>query len=104
VLNSNVPFPLTDADLAAFNDGQSHFIFQLDANPPNDPSLFIDIPLELYQPVAISFGEYDPSRFGEAGDIWMSSSELYEIERKASTAPKSVPIKVERAKHVSQPK
>ena len=40
------------------------------------------IPVEDYRAVTISFGDYDPTKFGEVGDLWLSSSELYEEERK----------------------
>jgi len=68
-----------------------------------DPSLFIDIPVEVFQPVSIVFGDYDPTKFGEAGDLWMSSSELYEIERKAGKARKALPAQVNRSDYVPQP-
>jgi filamentous hemagglutinin family protein len=85
-----------------FGDLLDYFIFSLEANPPTDPSLFIDIPVEVFQPVSIVFGEYDPTKFGEVGDLWMSSSELYEIERKAGKARKALPPQVNRAKYTPQ--
>ena len=45
-------------------------------------------------------GQYDPTKFGEVGDIWLSSSELYEEQRKAGKAPRLAPEKVERLKFV----
>lgn len=85
-----------------FGDLLNYFVFSLEANPPTDPSLFIDIPVEVFQPVSIVFGEYDPTKFGEVGDLWMSSSELYEIERKARKARKTLPVQVNRSKYVPQ--
>jgi hypothetical protein len=82
-----------------FGDLLNYFVFSLEANPPTDPSLFIDIPVEVFQPVSIVFGEYDPTKFGEVGDLWMSSSELYEIERKARKARKALPVQVNRSKY-----
>ena len=85
-----------------FGDLLDHFVFSLEANPPTDPSLYIDIPVEVFQPVSIVFGAYDPTKFGEVGDLWMSSSELYEIERKARKARKALPVQVNRAKYTPQ--
>jgi hypothetical protein len=85
-----------------FGDSLNYFIFSLEANPPTDPSLFIDIPVEVFQPVSIVFGDYDPTKFGEVGDLWMSSSELYEIERKAGKARKALPPQVNRAKYTPE--
>ena len=85
-----------------FSDGLSHFVFSLEANPPTDPSLFIDIPVEVFQPVSIVFGDYDSTKFGDVGDLWMSSSELYDIERKAGKAPKAVPLQVGRSGYVTK--
>jgi hypothetical protein len=85
-----------------FGDLLNHFIFSFAANPPTDPSLYIDIPVEVFQPVSIVFGSYDPTKFGEVGDLWMSSSELYEIERKAGKARKALPPQVNRAKYTPQ--
>jgi hypothetical protein len=87
-----------------FGDLLDYFIFSLEANPPTDPSLFIDIPVEVFQPVSIVFGDYDPTKFGEVGDLWMSSSELYEIERKAGKARKALPEQVNRTKYVPEGK
>jgi hypothetical protein len=87
-----------------FGDLLDYFIFSLEANPPTDPSLYIDIPVEVFQPVSIVFGEYDPTKFGEVGDLWMSSSELYEIERKAGKARKALPPQVNRAKYTAEAK
>jgi hypothetical protein len=56
------------------------------------------IPVEDYRAVTISFGDYDPTKFGEVGDLWLSSSELYEEERKAGKAPRVAPEKIERMK------
>jgi hypothetical protein len=100
------PFAFDPADpIPAFVGSSGNaLIFASSERPADDPSLFIDIPVELYHPVSITFGEYDPTRFGEVGDLWMSSSELYEIERKAGTAPKAVPAKVDRMKYVEHPK
>jgi hypothetical protein len=56
------------------------------------------IPVEDYRAVSISFGDYDPTKFGEVGDLWLSSSELYEEERKAGKAPRVAPEKIERMK------
>jgi filamentous hemagglutinin family protein len=85
-----------------FGDLLSYFVFSLVADPPTDPSLFIDVPVEVFQPVSIVFGEYDPTKFGEVGDLWMSSSELYEIERKAGKARKALPTQVNRTKYVPE--
>jgi len=97
-INSPIDFDPITPD--PFGDMDNHFVFSLEANPPSDPSLFIDIPVEIFQPVSIVFGEYDPAKFGELGDLWMSSSELYEIERKAGKARKALPTQVNRAKYV----
>jgi len=99
----NHPFNPNDPVPASFGSGNA-LIFVSSDRPISDPSLFIDIPVELYRPVSITFGEYDPTKFGEVGDLWMSSSELYEIERKAGLAPKVVPEKVERMNYLSHGK
>lgn len=56
------------------------------------------IQVEDYRAVSITFGDYDATKFGEVGDLWLSSSELYEEERKAGKAPRLAPEKVERMK------
>jgi hypothetical protein len=84
-----------------FGDTSDYFVFRAEANPPTDPSLFIDIPMELYRPVSINFGQYDPTKFGEVGDLWMSSSELYEMERKAGKGTNAVPGKVDKSKYIT---
>ena len=56
------------------------------------------ITLEDYRTVSITFGDYDPRKFGESDDLWLSSSELYEEERKAGKAPRVTPDKIERMK------
>jgi hypothetical protein len=98
------PINFNPATPDPFGDLLNHFIFSLKANPPNDPSLYIDIPVEVFQPVSIVFGDYDPTKFGEVGDLWMSSSELYEIERKAGQARKALPPQVNRTKYYPEGK
>jgi len=98
------PRNFNPAEPDPFLDTLDYFVFRAEANPPTDPSLFIDIPMELYRPVSINFGEYDPTKFGEVGDLWMSSSELYEIERKAGKAPKPLPDQVDKSKYVVESK
>ena len=56
------------------------------------------IKVEDYRAISISFGDYDPTKFGEVGDLWLSSSEIYEEERKAGKGPPLVPEKIERMK------
>jgi hypothetical protein len=101
-INSPINFNAATPD--PFGDLLSHFVFSIKANPPTDPSLYIDIPVEVFQPVSIVFGDYDPTKFGEVGDLWMSSSELYEIERKAGKARKTLPPQVSRTKYYPEGK
>jgi hypothetical protein len=85
-----------------FSSGEGNMVFSLpDGGDDFDEiaKFFGDfIPVEDYRAVSISFGDYDPTKFGEVGDLWLSSSELYEEERKAGKAPRVAPEKIERMK------
>lgn len=87
---------------AAVGDNVGNMVFALpDGGDDFDEiaKFFADfIPVEDYRAVTISFGDYDPTKFGEVGDLWLSSSELYEEERKAGRAPRVAPEKIERMK------
>jgi hypothetical protein len=100
----NSPFPVGAANPipSGLGAAENAYVFASSELGVNDPSLFIDIPVEVFEPVSIVFGDYDPTKFGEFGELWMSSSELYEIERKAGKARKPPPAQVDRAKYVPE--